>query len=170
MKGLKFETQIDGAIASLIFHGDISMESELPKLEMNGIQVLKVDMGDVQYINSSGVRKWMMWNWSFTKNFPKLKLILSRVPSVIVKQINSIKGFVPDGSVITSVFVPYFCEQCDEVAESPVEFDAHLASALAKNKFEKAIPILKCPKCGMPMDVDIIGEQYESLYKTYAPK
>src|SRR6185437_11541117 len=93
--------------------GDLSIDSELPKLVLKDITTLKIDVGDVTYINSEGLRNWILWMDQTFKSVPAIEVIFSRVPFAIVKQINSLDNFIPASSKISSLYVPYFCENCN---------------------------------------------------------
>lgn len=152
MGKLDIKNQKQGASATLTFAGSIDEDAKLPDPnEFKSMAEITVDMGGVQAINSCGVREWVKWIKAMP---PTTKLIYTNSPKVIVDQMNMIGGLLPKGTVIKSFQVPYFCENCKQVHaivfNEGKEFQGKAAKA----------PDLNCPKCGQPMELDVIEAKY----------
>lgn len=71
---------------------------------------LEIDMDRVTTINSVGLREFRSWVHSLRNS----KIQLSRVPKVIIDQLNMVAGLVPPQTEVLSFYVPYFSEPLDE--------------------------------------------------------
>lgn len=162
MKEFKTENSKSGDTLKVSFSGEISMQTDLPRLKLEGISEVNLDVGEVTYINSAGVRKWMIWTRELTK-ISSLKFTLSRIPGVLVKQMSTIENFVPTTSQILSLYVPYYCENCDTNSEKLLERGKHFGAGITSETTVKAMQDMKCPKCGKPMEIDAVPDQYIAI-------
>jgi len=89
--------------------GDIDEEAVFPALTNLSGDVY-VDLKAVSSINSIGIRAWIMW---FTE-MPSAQLNFINCPKAVVMQMNMVEGFLPQGSQVKSLQVPFYCENCDE--------------------------------------------------------
>lgn len=107
-------------------------------------------LAGVKRINSSGVRKWLLF---LQNNKGKFKITLEAAPACVVEQMNLISGFL-DGVIVKSIFLPYLCNQCGS---------EHM-ELVASSDFEKLkteLPVIACPKCNHPeMEFDYLPEEY----------
>jgi len=69
-----------------------------------------INVGEVERINSCGVRDWVNWLGKVEKN--NGSVILVECSPAIVAQINLVHNFTGGGAV-KSFFAPYFCPACD---------------------------------------------------------
>jgi anti-anti-sigma regulatory factor len=110
-----------------------------------------IDLGEIERINSCGVRDWVNWLTKAEKN--GAKVVLVECSPAIVAQINLVNNFTGQG-VVKSFFAPYFCPNCDSEKVLLVETrDMHGAQPF------KA-PTCRCDECDGPMDFDDMEESY----------
>ena len=70
---------------------------------------IDLDMSKVTYINSVGVKQWILW----TMKIPKGCIVtLRNCPYVIVSQAGIVLGFITPNMRIASFRAPYICEDC----------------------------------------------------------
>ena len=70
-----------------------------------------IDLGEIERINSCGVRDWV--NWLSKLEVNGTRSVLVECSPAIVAQINLVNNFTGSG-VVKSFYVPYFCPECDE--------------------------------------------------------
>ncbi len=158
MGKLDVKSQSQGDKAFLTFAGSIDEDAKLPDpATLQASAEITVDMGGEQAINSCGVREWVKWVKAVP---PSAKLIYVNSPKVIVDQMNMIGGLLPKGTVIKSFQVPYFCESCKQAHNMTFNEGKEFQGKTAKP------PELTCPKCGSPMELDIIEAKYFKFLTT----
>lgn len=126
----------DGQVLRARLWGRLDERMDFGALLEGTARNLILDLGDVQDINSSGVRLWMHFVGILTSG--GRRLTLERCSTAIVKQLNMIYKFVGDGGRIVSVMAPYYCEQCDEEHDILVVLDEEEVDTDATKA---------CPKC-----------------------
>jgi len=116
---------------------------------------LRFDLGEIERINSLGVRGWV--NFVRDCEAAGLELDFERCSPVMVQQLSMISNFMGSRSRVTSLVVPYLCPSCnaEEVQVIAVSRGAQLAIQ----------PTIPCPKCRTPMQVDELEEMYENLFE-----
>lgn len=110
-----------------------------------------IDLGDIERINSIGVRNWMY----FVRACEAAGLVLTfeRCPAIVVNQMSMITNFMGTRPRVKSLLVPYFCSSCNH------EHDELLGVAS-----EATIPqTLPCPKCKSQMQLDELPETYTEV-------
>src|SRR3989338_4007305 len=129
--------------------GKIDEDAMLPELPAKGASFdrVVVDLGDVTYINSCGVRTWIGWVNAFPKG---LHVEYERCPVVMVHQMSLISGFLPNGSLVRSFNVPYYCAACDRSETVLYVEGRHFHGTEVHPKDQN------CPGCGKPMAIDIM--------------
>ncbi len=158
------EVQNAGTTVNLKFIGSISETSKFPEIKVENISEISFDFGDVDYINSAGVRVWIKWMWQFEKEKTKLGFTIRRCSSRIARQIRAIDSFVPKTTTIKSFMSPYECPSCSHCLEKlfNVEPDFRLKlESLAAALNDRVL----CPKCGAAMELDVAPEDFFSLIK-----
>ncbi len=125
--------------------GAIGETTPLFILPTHDIKEMIVDMTSVTYINSIGVKHWIMWTMKMPK---QMSVKLVNCPFVIVNQASIVVGFIPKNMTIESFRMPYVCEGCGHeellMANRGSEFDYATAE---KPKFIKIQEDMPCPKC-----------------------
>lgn len=159
---MKIDVQTTGNIINLKFSGSISELANFPDLNLENISQLALDFGEVPYINSAGVRRWVKWMWGIEKENSKLNFSIQRCSSRIVRQILAINNFIPKTTEIKSFLVPYYCENDSENLEKLFQVQASFKDS-PEALVEKLNEVVKCPKCGNPMELDALPEDYFTL-------
>jgi anti-anti-sigma factor len=109
-----------------------------------------IDLGEVERINSCGVRDWVNWLSQIEAN--NTKVVLVECSPAIVAQINLVNNFTGSGSV-KSFYVPYFCPECDEEKVLLVE-----SADMGPPPHEP--PVCRCDECDLVMDFDDMPDSY----------
>jgi anti-anti-sigma regulatory factor len=112
-------------------------------------QVVYLDLGGVERINSCGVRDWMVMIRAMSDH---ARVVLSNCSPAIVAQLNFVSRFAGDATV-ESILLPYVCPSCEvekNVAVSAMEFSVP--------GFEP--PSCDCDDCELPMVFDDVPQSY----------
>lgn len=159
MGELKCEAKKNNDKIMIKFSGAIDEDCSLPKVDLKGIKELLFDFSGLTLINSCGIRDWVSW----MKTIPATtKTVFTNCPSILVDQVNMINGFIPEGGYVQSFFVPYFCDECDDVVNKLVERGKDYNKEDCKVKDE-----IKCPKCDATAELDVIKLKYFKFLKTF---
>lgn len=129
-------------------HGAITEHADLDALAsaIHGAAVLH--LGDVDYINSIGVRTWIRFVRRCEAEGARLTLVA--VSPVLVAQMNMIAGF-SGGAVVRSVAAPFVCPACETATTTVVDLAGDVDAAFAA-------PVV-CA-CGATMEFDDLPEHY----------
>ena len=149
----KFQASVQhrGDVSYVKLAGVIDEDNELGELVdkiPNGTAV--VDLGEVERINSCGVRDWVNWLSKLETN--GTRSVLVECSPAIVAQINLVNNFTGSG-VVKSFYVPYFCPECDEEKVLLVE-----AGDMGPPPHEP--PTCRCDECDLVMDFDDMPDSY----------
>src|SRR5436190_8794698 len=109
-----------------------------------------IDLGEIERINSCGVRDWVNWLSKLEQN--GTRSVLVECSPAIVAQINLVNNFTGNG-VVKSFYVPYFCPECDEEKVLLVE-----AGDMGPPPHEP--PTCRCDECDLVMDFDDMPDSY----------
>lgn len=109
-----------------------------------------IDLGEIERINSCGVRDWVNWLSKLEAN--GARSVLVECSPAIVAQINLVNNFT-GGGVVKSFYVPYFCPECDEEKVLLVE-----AGDMGPPPHEP--PTCRCDECDLVMDFDDMPDSY----------
>ena len=109
-----------------------------------------IDLGEIERINSCGVRDWVNWLNKLEGN--GTRSVLVECSPAIVAQINLVNNFTGSG-VVKSFYVPYFCPECDEEKVLLVE-----ATDMGPAPHEP--PTCRCDECDLVMDFDDMPDSY----------
>ncbi|HUH04835.1 MAG TPA: hypothetical protein VML75_22715, partial [Kofleriaceae bacterium] len=109
-----------------------------------------IDLGEVERINSCGVRDWVNWLTKIESNSGDVVLV--ECSPAIVAQINLVNNFTGNG-VVKSFYVPYFCPECDEEKVLLCE-----AADMGPPPHEP--PTCRCDECDLVMDFDDMPDSY----------
>jgi len=149
----KFQSVVQhrGDVSYVKLGGVIDEDNELSELVEkipNGTAV--IDLGEVERINSCGVRDWVNWLSKLETN--GTRSVLVECSPAIVAQINLVNNFTGNG-VVKSFYVPYFCPECDEEKVLLVE-----ATDMGPPPHEP--PTCRCDECDLVMDFDDMPDSY----------
>jgi len=149
----KFQASVQhrGDVSYVKLGGVIDEDNELNELVdkiPRGTAV--IDLGEIERINSCGVRDWVNWLSKLESN--GTRSVLVECSPAIVAQINLVNNFTGSG-VVKSFYVPYFCPECDEEKVLLVE-----ASDMGTAPHEP--PTCRCDECDLVMDFDDMPDSY----------
>src|SRR3954462_10579036 len=149
----KFQHSVQhrGDMSYVKLGGVIDEDNELGDLVEkipNGTAV--IDLGEIERINSCGVRDWVNWLSKLENN--GTRSVLVECSPAIVAQINLVNNFTGSG-VVKSFYVPYFCPECDEEKVLLVE-----ATDMGPPPHEP--PTCRCDECDLVMDFDDMPDSY----------
>lgn len=107
---MSFSVKVDARPGKthLVFAGPIDENVQLPNIGFPA--ALSIDLKDVTYINSIGIKMWIDW---ITPLGEKMNVEFHNCPKAVVLQMNMVKNFLPKNSTVVSFFLPLFCEACD---------------------------------------------------------
>jgi anti-anti-sigma regulatory factor len=110
-----------------------------------------INVGEVERINSCGVRDWVNWLGKIEKS--SASVVLVECSPAIVAQINLVHNFTGGGAV-KSFFAPYFCPACD------LEKVLLIEAAEMSGQASPSAPTCRCDECDGVMDFDDMEESY----------
>lgn len=162
---LKIEKRTDGQTQTLMLAGAVTAEAEFPIVSSGDGKDLVIQMQNVNYINSAGIRMWTLWVGSLVKELGAAALSFEQLPALIVKQVLLVRNMIPSGVNIKSFCIPYQCDSCD--AESNVCFirGQNWDTTLNADQILEKINAIKCPKCGDQAQIDAIPAGYVRLWQ-----
>lgn len=143
------------AIAKFKFEGEISSEFAFPKVDINQITHIVLEVGEVKFINSGGVQNWVVWSSRISDKAPQMKFELLRLPCVLSRKIFSLGSFMCKNAVVRSLFVPYYCDRCDLEKETLFEVKLDLQDKILNHEELKSLTPTPCTQCGSPMEMDM---------------
>jgi hypothetical protein len=135
-----------------------------------GATTLTIDLGEVDYINSTGVRVWLLWTKALAE--PKspsdqpLRLEIQRAPLAFLILQEFIQNLIPANATVSSFYISYSCLSCADLNHNEVKNTKDGAEALAILNSETP------PACKKCKDEDTELELNASLYRglsRYAP-
>jgi anti-anti-sigma regulatory factor len=138
------------------YTGPINEEAEVyltQLLARLGSKVI-INLGNVKYVNSCGVRGWI----NFMRELDETReVVLEECTSEIVMQINMIPSFKGKAKV-KSVYAAYECDSCGH--EMNVLFEE--GKNLPTSPEDQIAPTL-CPQCQSPMEMLELEEEFFSF-------
>jgi hypothetical protein len=114
---------------------------------------LVVDLGEMDRINSIGVRTWM--NFVKAREKAGAALTIERCSPMMVGQITMITRFMGSQAHVKSLLVPYFCKKCQR--EHAEVFAAVPGASVS--------PTIACPNCGGQMELDEFAQTYDEALR-----
>jgi len=149
----KFQASVQhrGDVSYVKLGGVIDEDNELGDLvDKIPTGTAVIDLGEIERINSCGVRDWVNWLSKLEHN--GTRSVLVECSPAIVAQINLVNNFTGSG-VVKSFYVPYFCPECDEEKVLLVE-----ATDMGPPPHEP--PTCRCDECDLVMDFDDMPDSY----------
>lgn len=148
MSELQISQTIAGGVLTVSFRGAIDEGSDLGKIDLQNHKTVIFDLGEVDYINSIGIRSWLVF---FKQAGRDRVFVFRRCSEMIVMQMGLVNGFLPLGSKIESVYVPYVCDDCGTTEKTLFVFGG------AQTLPETERP---CPKCEKTMTLEVPPQKY----------
>lgn len=127
--------------------GRLDENAQLPAI-LEKTEKIYIDLKEVHFINSLGIRLWLEWMESSTN--PNLYFLW--VPTILVDQMSLVDGFFPEGADILSFAAPYYCEECDSTS------DLYYEAPFVKEDIVNNSP--KCENCQAEMELDVLPSKY----------
>jgi hypothetical protein len=118
----------------------------------SGLKEIDIDLGQMVYINSMGLRRWVSWIIGLVQSQPGARLVISRPTLAYIRSVEVIRECLPPKALVMNFYVDLYCDGCN---------NEH--SILMENKKGLKIPETPCPKCGTIMDTEIAPEAFEPL-------
>jgi anti-anti-sigma regulatory factor len=149
----KFQASVQhrGDVSYVKLGGVIDEDNELADLvDKIPTGTAVIDLGEIERINSCGVRDWVNWLSKLETN--GTRSVLVECSPAIVAQINLVNNFTGNG-VVKSFYVPYFCPECDEEKVLLVE-----ATDMGPPPHDP--PTCRCDECDLVMDFDDMPDSY----------
>lgn len=149
----KFQASVQhrGDVSYVKLAGVIDEDNELGDLvDKIPTGTAVIDLGEIERINSCGVRDWVNWLSKLETN--GTRSVLVECSPAIVAQINLVNNFTGSG-VVKSFYVPYFCPECDEEKVLLVE-----TADMGPPPHEP--PTCRCDECDLVMDFDDMPDSY----------
>ena len=160
MNPFKFSQRTEKNILHLTLEGEIQATCLFPELDLSDVNKLDFDLGKITYINSGGIRNWVLWMAQLNKKFPTEKFVFRQIPPIIVSQIGNVDSFIPKRSKIESVFIPFFCDHCGAAATNLFEPEKYFQESKPKVEILTAMSEMTCPQCSKGMEIDAFPEKY----------
>lgn len=151
------ETRMDDVV-TVELSGYIGENSPLFEVSLHRVSRLIIDMAKVNYINSVGIKNWILWS----RNIPdECRLELHNVPPSVVTQINQVAGFLPKKAVLHSIQVPYFCDTCskEDTRIYKLGLDYHLGSGTEAGTVTHPKDV-KCGKVECTYTTDVLESKF----------
>lgn len=159
----QFKSVVNGRECLIFVSGAVNEETHFPVIEVGDCRVFLIDMEKVTTLNSMGLRNWIVWMKSLKG---RIQINFRNCPRVVVDQMNILQGFLPEGAIIESFYVPYHCESCghDELYLATRGRDYMEATVDAREGV-----VLKdqhpCIVCGEIAKWDVIPAKYFAFLK-----
>jgi anti-anti-sigma regulatory factor len=111
-----------------------------------------VDLGGVRFINSVGVREWILFLRALEDE--GRRIVLRNCSEPMVHQMNMVVE-ARGPAEIESFYAPYLCETCAGEASIVLDVASHLPALKAQQ-----MPTRPCPDCGGTMVFDDFPNRY----------
>jgi hypothetical protein len=161
-KAFSVKSVRDGNKISVACFNLIDDDFAIPLDSLEGVQFLDLDLVNVKGINSSGTRRLAQWASEMQKKHPSLKVRIFNVPSVVVRQLNLIRANTWSAFEVQSVFIPYYCSQCDQDDQSRLAHREEIIKSPDLTPLSQK-PVI-CLKCGEPMELDVDPSTYFAIF------
>lgn len=135
--------------------GFLDERMQFPKIEGEIRERLDIDLSDVEQMNSTGCRNWVIWIQKL-RPLAKNGVFLHNCPSQFISHASVLTGLIPVGVTVQSFYVPYFCESCGASERMRFELGKDFRD-LATLKIRDSIV---CPVCSSSMKIDVIKENF----------
>lgn len=134
--------------------GPIGETTALFNVPMAGLKEIILDLNDMTFINSIGIKQWIFW----TLKIPSDCVVrMQNCPFVIGTQASIVVGFAKPNMKLESLKVPYACDSCSTEQLYLAHINKDYFYAVGEKKAEVLLPeSIPCPKCKQPMEQDFI--------------
>ena len=98
------------------FAGPIDESTEFNSIEPTPHPVV-IDLSQVTSINSVGIKAWITW----FEQYKDIEFEFVGAPQALVMQMNMVQNFLPNGSHVKTLQLPFYCDSCDKEFSKLVE-------------------------------------------------
>ena len=156
MSSFKYSEEFVDDAHMIHFSGDIDEDSVFDDIKLSQKKKVILDFQNITGINSCGIREWI----KLMKTVPSDSHVTCiHCQKEIIDQANMIDGFFPDNTFISSFYIPYFCESCNEQTNILATRDDE------PNKVPVPDQETACHNCGEMAEIDIIEKTYFKFIK-----
>lgn len=147
------EVKVTGTKHELSLVGPISEKTALYEHNLKNATEVVLNMEKVTFINSIGVKNWIIWTMSVPE---KASITLLNCPFVIVSQASIVHGFLPVRARIQSFYAPFVCPDCGTEHVEKLIMGQHYHYVDSAKGRSVELPTINCPKCKAEMEADFI--------------
>lgn len=122
--------------------------TEFFKYPMAGLTLIEIDLKSMKYINSIGVKNWILWVNKVPAN---CKVTLHHCPLMMISQASTVTGFLKPSFSVESFFAPFTCPDCEDETLVLLKRGEHYDYASpTKEKWVLLPKNIPCAKCKPP--------------------
>jgi anti-anti-sigma regulatory factor len=144
------ERTADGDLVSL--SGEVDDQATLSDLVDQLASHVMVDLGGVRFINSVGVREWIVFLSALADR--KVRVVLRNCSEPMVHQMSMVVE-ARGSAEVESFHAPYLCDDCASERSLVLPVAPHLEALRARK-----VPAQTCPDCGGTMHFDDFPNRY----------
>ena len=146
----RLTASVDADVLTLV--GEIDDQATLSDLvDQLGSRVV-IDLRGVRFINSVGVREWIVFLGSLTDRGKKV--VLRNVSEPMVHQMSMVVE-ARGSAEVESFCAPFLCDDCASERSLVIDVAQNLSELKARR-----VPAQKCPDCGGTMRFDDFPNRY----------
>ena len=140
----------------VVFQGDLTEVAEFEDLAARLSGLVEFDLGGVRYLNSAGVRKWVLF---LEKLASVSAYTFVRCSTAFVMQASMVSRLLGNGR-IDSFWAPYICQSCEREDQRLL----HVSSPTSIQQMAEAQ--FRCSSCGGPLVLDEVPERVFAFLET----
>ena len=142
-----------GTVYEITLDGPVGEGSSLFNHDVRDASKIVIDGEKMTYINSIGVKNWILWTVRVPAKSP---FILQKLPLVMINQASTVKGFLPRHARVESFYAPFVCPSCNLEKSVLFQLGQEYDYASAGQPRRVTLPKKDCPKCKAEMEPDFI--------------
>lgn len=144
------ERSPDGDLLTLA--GEVDDQATLSDLTGQLASPVIVDLKGVRFINSVGVREWIVFLSTLAER--GASVVLRNCSEPMVHQMSMVVE-ARGSAEVESFHAPFLCDDCASERSLPLDVKQHLAELKSRR-----VPAQKCPDCGGTMRFDDFPNRY----------
>ncbi len=152
-------TENNQSFSQISVSGFLDESFSYPDMSQVEAEVIEFDIFGFEGINSIAISNWITWMKQFS---PSSDLRFKNCKRNFINTKNIVGNFLPERGQIISVFVPYFCKDCDKTSD--LFFEVDQLSFNKENKKPPEVPETSlCPNCNSETEIDVISGLFFSF-------
>jgi hypothetical protein len=161
---MKFKIEHEPPIAVIELFDAIDEQSDFNKIPAITHPQVVIDLKNVDMINSFGARNWIKW----LRSLKSVETIsLRKCPAIIVHLMNVLEGFKPSAAIVESVYVPYYCRNCDEETTYLATRGHDFREASESSRLAVETPkVVACKSCSKNIEPGVVASRYFKFLKS----